>query len=263
MSKIYEALQMAGRTQDEETRPVEPPIMQAYSAAPEPVSAPSVQKLVEITEPAPFTLHLEHTMTALYNNIASLLPSTKGRTVEFISPHRGAGTSTLAREFAKVAAVKLKKTVLLLDADHHAPTQAREFKIQQDQGWDSVLDRRERIESVLHSVPGSRLTVSQLLVTGSSQPLLFESSQFRSMLTRLKETFDLILIDAPPATEFTDGLVLGSKVDGVVLVAAAEETRWQAMQDVSRRFQMLGGNLLGMILNNQRYHIPQVVYDRI
>jgi len=262
MSKIYEALQLASRTRDEEPAPVEA-IASPPPTVPEPVAAPSVQRLVEVTERAPFPLHLEHTMTALYNSIASLLPTTKGRTIEFISPHRGAGASTLSREFAKVAAVKLKKSVLLLDADHRAPTQTKEFHIQQDQGWDTVLDRRERIESVLHPVPGSRLTVSQLLVSGSSQPLLFESSQFRSMLARLKETFDLILIDAPPATEYTDGLVLGSKVDGVVLVAAAEETRWQAMQDVTRRFQMLGGNILGMILNNQRYHIPQAIYDRI
>jgi protein-tyrosine kinase len=236
---------------------------QPMDAAPAPEVGPSVQRLVQISDPAPFPLHLEHTMTALYNSISSLLPTTKGRTIEFMSPHKGAGTSTLVREFAKVVAVKLKKSVLLLDADHHSPTQTKEFQIEQTLGWDAVLDKRERIETVLNAVGGSRLTVSQLLMNESSQPMLFESNQFRGMLTRLKETFDLILIDAPPATEFADGFVLGSKVDGIVLVAAAEETRWQAMQDVTRRAQLMGCNIMGMILNNQRYHIPQAIYDRI
>lgn len=264
MSKIYEALQLAGQGREEE-EPIRPMIAEANEPMiGMPETGPTIQRLVPAaTEAAPFPLHLEQTMTALYNSISSLVPAGKGRAIEFIAPHKGAGTSTLIREFAKVVAVKLKKSVLLLDADHHAPTQVREFHLSQEQGWDAVLDRRERIESVLHPVGDSRLTVSQLLVKESEQPLIFESTQFRGMLNRLRETFDLILIDAPPATDYADGLVLGSKVDGIVLVAAAEETRWQAMQDVSRRVELMGGQVLGMILNNQRYHIPQAIYDRI
>ena len=53
------------------------------------------------------------------------------------------------------------------------------------------------------------------------------------------------------------------KAPGVVLVAAAEETRWQVVQDTTRRMQMMGINLLGTVLNKQRYHIPQAIYDRI
>ena len=242
MSKIFEALQLADRQRQED--PVHPMDAEAppsaYTMIPAVEAAPTVQKLVQAAESAPFPVHLEQTMTALYNSIASLLPTTKGRSIEFIAPHRGAGNSTLVREFAKVVAMNLKKSVLLLDADHHAPTQAKSFHIQQDSGWDAVLDRRERIETVLRPVGGSRLTVSQLLVKESEQPLLFESSQFRSMLNRLKESFDLILIDAPPAADYADGLVLASKVDGVVLVTAAEETRWQVVQDVTRRMQMMG-----------------------
>jgi Mrp family chromosome partitioning ATPase len=93
--------------------------------------------------------------------------------------------------------------------------------------------------------------------------LLFESNQFKGMLNRLKETFDLILIDSPAATEYAEGLVLASKVDGVVLVLAAEETRWQVVDDVARRLNMMGGNVLGTLLNKQRFHIPKAIYKRI
>lgn len=261
MSKIYEALQLAGRPRDEEApRPVAAELLEPYAPV-EP--GPVVQRLVQPSTPAPFPLHLEQTMASLYNSITSLVPTTKGRTIQFMSPHKGAGTSTLVREFAKVAAVKLRKSVLLLDADHHAPTQTKEFQIEQSQGWDTVLERRERIETVLNPIGDSRLTVSQLLMKETAQPLLFESTQFKSMLNRLRETFDLILIDAPPATDYADGYMIGSRVDGIVLVASAEKTRWQSMDGVARRAQLMGGNVLGMILNNQRYHIPQAIYDRI
>src|SRR5262245_6048121 len=146
MSKIFEALQLAGRPRENgepNPMPVDmPPAPDSYSpypAAPVAEPGPMVQKLVHAVEPAPFPVHLEQTMTALYNSIASLLPTAKGRSIEFIAPHRGAGNSTLIREFAKVAAVNLKKSVLLLDADHHAPTQAKSFQIEQQSGWDAVL----------------------------------------------------------------------------------------------------------------------------
>ncbi len=263
MSKIYEALQLAGRTVRTETERPTPrrPEPAPVRTLPEP--GPTVQRLVSAPSEAPFPLHLDHTMTALYNSIQGLVPTSRGRTIEFIAPHAGSGASTLIREFAKVVAVKLKKSVLLLDADQHAPTQAKEFNLEQREGWDSVFDKRERIESVLQPIEGSSLTVSQLLVSESSQPLLFESTQFKGMLNRLKETFDLILIDAPPAAEYAEGLVLASKVDGVVMVLAAEETRWQVVEDVQRRLNMMGGNLLGSVLNKQRFHIPRMIYKRI
>ncbi len=267
MSKIFEALELAGRSNEDDDRderesarpaespsPVRPPVVEVL---------PTVQRLAEPMVDAPFPLHLEHTMTALYNGIQGLLPASRGRVIEFIAPHRGTGASTLIREFAKVVAAKLKKSVLLLDADQHDPTQVRQFNFTQEEGWDAVFDRREKLETVLHPVEGSRLTVSQLLVRDSSQPLLFESSQFKGMLNRLRETFDLILIDTPPATEYAEGLVLASKVDGVVLVLAAEETRWQVVEDVHRRLQMMGGNVLGTLLNKQRFHIPSIIYDRV
>jgi Mrp family chromosome partitioning ATPase len=266
MSKIFEALELAGRSNDDDgdrddqasarlhRTPVQSPVLDVL---------PTIQRLTEPTVEAPFPLQLEHTMTALFNSIQSMVPAARGRVIEFIGPHRGTGASTLIREFAKVAAVKLKKSVLLLDADQHGPTQMKQFNLSQTEGWDAVLDRRERLETVLRPVEGSRLTVSQLLVRESSQPLLFESSQFKGMLNRLRETFDLILIDTPPATEYAEGLVLASKVDGVVLVLAAEETRWQVVEDVHRRLQIMGGNVLGTILNKQRFHIPSLIYDRI
>lgn len=265
MSKIYEALEMAGQMARGRSAPSEAP---PRSVEPAEVRqsrefVPAVQRLIESPVEAPFALHLEHTMTALYNNILSLLPKSNSRVIEFIAPHRGCGTSTLIREFAKVVAVKLKKSVLLLDADAHAPTQVREFKLSQDQGWDAVMDRRERMESLLRPIEGSKLTVSQLLVDQSNQPLLFESSQFKGMLSRLKESFDLILIDSPPAKDYADGLVLAPKVDGVVLVVSSEDTRWQVVDDVRRRLDMMGGNILGTVLNNQRFHIPKAIYDRL
>lgn len=264
MTRIYEALERASKKRrDEEPQapslqPVNSVFQTKRSAVPSISKALSPQSVVSSLE-----IRLEQTLTSLYTTIDSQLPGEKGKTVEFLAAHPGAGTSTLVREFAKVAAVKLKKSVLLLDADHHKPTQVVEFSIDQPEGLDTMLKQGKDIGPALFAVGNSGLSVSQLVSQHSGESPLFDSPQFLNMLKRLKESFDLILIDAPPATMYSEGLTLASKVDGVVMVIEAEKTRWQVMESVRDRIILGGGNILGAVLNKRRDHIPNAIYDRL
>jgi Mrp family chromosome partitioning ATPase len=73
----------------------------------------------------------------------------------------------------------------------------------------------------------------------------------------------LILIDSPPATISSDGLAISKKVDGVVLVLEAENTRWPIVESVKSLIERNGGNLLGMVFNKRRYYIPDSIYRRL
>lgn len=256
MTRIYEALELASKRRSGQAEAPEVPVPPAQAP-------PKIDLDTTPDTPLPFDVRLEQTLTALYNTIASQIPGPKGRTVEFVAPHRGAGSSTLIRELAKVAAVKLKKSVLLLDADRHQPTQIEEFHITEPAGWDTILKDGKKIESALYPVGGSGLSVSQLITNQASGPLLFDSPQFRNMLNRLKENFDLILVDAPPAADYAEGITLASKVDGVVMVVEAEKTRWQVLESMQNRIQLAGGHVLGAVLNKRHHHIPESIYKRL
>jgi Mrp family chromosome partitioning ATPase len=52
-------------------------------------------------------------------------------------------------------------------------------------------------------------------------------------------------------------------VDGVVLVLEAEKTRKPVAENLKNRILQNGGNILGMVFNNRRYHIPESVYKRL
>jgi len=49
----------------------------------------------------------------------------------------------------------------------------------------------------------------------------------------------------------------------VVLVLAAEETRWPVAERVKDNIERSGGRVLGIALNKRRYHIPAFVYQRL
>jgi Mrp family chromosome partitioning ATPase len=97
----------------------------------------------------------------------------------------------------------------------------------------------------------------------ASLPALFTSSHIGQVLDRLRERFDLVLVDTPPMATVQDGLAIAPKVDGVVLVVEADRVRWPVVREVKERITAAGGNILGLIFNKRRYHIPRFLYDRL
>ncbi len=79
----------------------------------------------------------------------------------------------------------------------------------------------------------------------------------------LRERFDLIIVDSPPATMFPDGPGIVSMVDGVVLVVEAEKTRWPVALSVKEKIERSGGKILGVVFNKRKYYIPSWLYRRI
>jgi Mrp family chromosome partitioning ATPase len=94
-------------------------------------------------------------------------------------------------------------------------------------------------------------------------PQIPDALVWEAFLGKLTERFDLVLIDSPPATLYPDGLSIVNKVDGVVLVVAAEDTRWPVAESVKDQITRSGGRLLGMVFNKRRFYIPEFIYKRL
>ena len=97
----------------------------------------------------------------------------------------------------------------------------------------------------------------------ASLPKALFSPEIKEFWEEAKEKFDLILIDSAPASASPDGIALSRFVDGVVLVLAADKTRKPVAENLKNQIVQNGGNLLGMVFNNRRYHIPESVYRRL
>ena len=97
---------------------------------------------------------------------------------------------------------------------------------------DTLLDNLWLISSGFHPNPG----------------VIFEEEVFESQLEKLKAQGDWVLFDSPPLNSHNDAMALAGKVDGVVLVAQAEKTRWEVLQESKVRLGMSGGRILGVVL---------------
>jgi capsular exopolysaccharide synthesis family protein len=81
---------------------------------------------------------------------------------------------------------------------------------------------------------------------------LLSSERARGLFTALRERYPWIIVDSPPVLAVSDGAVLASLVDGVLLVVRANSTPIEAVLLARDRLRAIGARMLGVVLNDVR-----------
>ncbi len=246
MSKIYDALENAQKTGNAAADVVKSEVI---SSSTEGVG----ESLVD----------MEEEMIALYQSISTSLPGVEHPSVMFLGSRSNEGTSTVARELARTVSLRLEKTVLLIDLDRSRLDMRVFAHLRPEKTMEEVVHTGESIEKTMCRVEESSLYVMPLFQRTIITPKTLDSAKKRAFWDPIREKFDLIVVDCPPATMFPDGPAIVSQVDGVVLVVEAEKTRWQVALSVKEKVIKSGGRILGIVFNRQRHYIPQWIYNRL
>jgi hypothetical protein len=85
----------------------------------------------------------------------------------------------------------------------------------------------------------------------------------RRRLDELRLAFDYTIFQAPPVGQFSDALLLGHLCDGVVVILTAGSTRRVAARKVKERLYSANARLLGTVLNDRKFPIPDRIYKRL
>lgn len=79
------------------------------------------------------------------------------------------------------------------------------------------------------------------------------------LVRRLRKQFSYIILSAPPVIAHPDTLLLATKVDGVILIAAAHRTRLDDLEAAKTELEHVGANILGVVLNAYQEILPRVL----
>jgi capsular exopolysaccharide synthesis family protein len=127
------------------------------------------------------------------------------------------------------------------------------FKCAADRGLSNLL------AAGLDSVPLDELIAEtgvenlSFLPTGPIPPNpveILDSARFGQVLDELLRRFELVIFDAPPSLNLVDALVIGKRVDGLVLVVRTFVTPKLAAQQIFKHLVASRVRMLGVILNN-------------
>ncbi len=133
------------------------------------------------------------------------------------------GKSTTIANLAVTMAQGGKKTILV-DCDLRRPTLHEIFNLPAEPGLTNLL-LEDRDQQLVHDTEVEGL---QVLTSGPLPPNpadLLGSQKIDQIISQLASSADIVLFDAPPVIAVTDATVLGSKVNGVLLVINAGKTR--------------------------------------
>lgn len=113
------------------------------------------------------------------------------------------------------------------------------------------------VAQVVRSTPfrGLSLLTCGTLPTNASN--LLSGIRMRSLLTTLKERFELVILDTPPVLATADAGILGSLTDGVLLVVRAGQTDRSAAQRAIAQLGSSGAHVFGVVLNDPKGEVSQ------
>jgi capsular exopolysaccharide synthesis family protein len=149
-----------------------------------------------------------------------------------------------------VAMAQGDKRTILVDTDLRRPTLHTIFDLSNDKGLTSLfIDAKGPIEPALKDVKVPNL---QVLTSGPLPPNPAEvlgSQRMLEVIEALKQRADIVLFDAPPVIAVTDAAVLGTRVDGMVLVVDAGQTRREHARRAKEQLEKLNIRIVGAVLN--------------
>lgn len=86
------------------------------------------------------------------------------------------------------------------------------------------------------------------------------TSAWESFPEAIKSAADIVVCDLPSPLACPESLLLAARLDGVVLVVEAEETRWQVAQTAQRLMESAQVQIIGVVLNKRQHFIPNSIY---
>ena len=199
-------------------------------------------------------------MISLFRALQTMMPQKSHWTLGIISTLPGEGVSSVARGLARIVSRTPNAKVLICDvaSDPRNRTKRRD---KYASTRTSMGDGGGRIDFTW--LPGSQIALGVLGEPGAMNALAADVESVRSMVSTVSAGFELVILDLPPVSESVIGPALAKAVDGVLLVVEAERTRAAAVRATEKTLKMYGGNVLGIVLNKRRFHIPDFIYRRL
>jgi len=185
------------------------------------------------------------------------------RQVVFAGTESGSGTSWMCAHAAEILAAQGLGSVCAVDCNLVSPALHEQFRVQNHFGLAEALLGIEPIRQYVQQLSRPNLW---LLSGGSrsekSHDLLTQEMMRRRML-ELRAEFDYVLFDVAAVNAGNDAAILGSWCDGVAIVVKANSTNRKDARQAVKDIQAASTLVLGAILNQRTFPIPESIYNRL
>ena len=199
------------------------------------------------------------------------------KTILFTSTTLLEGKTTTVINLALTTAQMGHKT-LLVDSDLRRPMIYKIFGLDREPGLTDIIlgnsTLKETVKTVTDIMVGKMgmedimLTpgIDNLNIINSGTPPpnpseLLTSKRINEFISQVQKEYDVILFDCAPVLPATDAAILGSKIDGVVIVYQVGKIARGALRRAKIQLDNVKATVIGVVLNSLRAEVSPDFYD--
>ena len=183
---------------------------------------------------------------------ASIDNPLKSILVTGVQPEDGK-TTTVCNIAITYANMGLKTVVV--DTDLRKPQVHRMFGLKNQIGISNYLIEKKKISDIVQETDINNLSIVAAGKIKGNFGEILNSDKMKKFIQSMSEKFDIVLYDSPPVLSVADPLILGSQMDGVILVVRYGVTDKDAIMHVKKIISQHSTKLIGVLLNaNRNYH---------
>ncbi len=189
-------------------------------------------------------------LRAVRTNLLFMSPEKPLKTIMVTSSGPQEGKTTTATSLA-ITMAGSGGSVLLVDADMRRPRVHRIFGT--GEPGRAVVADPGRGHAWALPCGAPRCPGLDVLPCGPVPPNpaeLLHTAAFQRLLAEMALTYDRVIIDSPPVGVVADAVVIGTQVDGVLVVLRAGKTSRDAARQAVRQLQDVNAPIFGAVLND-------------
>lgn len=184
----------------------------------------------------------------LWSSIEALNPDGAPRTVMMTSAVMGEGKTVSLLNLAFAFCERPHSRVVAIDADMRRPQVEDYLGLPRRQGFAEVLAGKLQVDRAIRRTSDPGLDVMGAGEAPPNPTKLIRIDRLKTLWQNLKQRYDYVLIDAPPAYLLTEPHLIGASADGIVMCVRLASTPRHLVEETSNQLETMGGNLLGVCL---------------
>lgn len=183
------------------------------------------------------------------------------RTIMVTSSVSGEGKTTTAIVMARSLADSSHDKILLIDASEAKQPFDGWYKINNNvPGLSNVLAGTASVSSIVFGTDHEQIDIAIYGDRPDVSTKTFDSGRFSEVLNDLKNSYDFIVVDSPAFLSSSTAALMTKSFDGLVVVVQCKKTKKQIVQQVMNKIELLGGNVIGTVMNYRTYYLPKWLY---
>jgi tyrosine-protein kinase Etk/Wzc len=186
---------------------------------------------------------------SLRTNLSFVSPDNPLRCLLLTSAGPSEGKSLTAANLALAYAQMGKKT-LLIDSDLRRPVMHYVFGVKREPGFSDLFVANSDYNAVIKESGKENLSIITAGTFTPNPAELIGSHKMEKHIEYFKDNFDIVFFDTPPIIAVTDAPLLGTKLDGVLLVLRSHKTSREIAGQAVNSLNNVGVKCLGAVLND-------------